>query len=107
MIIEFVYIGFNNIMLKLIFFSIFILCYINAVLQSQVENIGKPVTGPMPTGCDSVKALGWTQSAFYTVKGSGGKKINTVYCDFSKKTGMTGLQKNFVLLDHLLFVRLI
>lgn len=64
-----------------------------AALQSQRPNIatdGKPsVTGPMPTDCDGAKALGWTHSGFYTVKGSTAQ-LKTVYCNFTKIAGATG-----------------
>ena len=65
--------------------------FIIAALQSQLVNMGKPVAGPTPTGCDGVKTLGWTQSGFYTVKGNAGTKVNTVYCDFTKVQGVAGL----------------
>jgi hypothetical protein len=63
-----------------------------SALQSKVATIGKPVSGPVPTSCNDVQTLGWTQSGFYMVKGGNGNatKINTVYCDFTKARGATG-----------------
>jgi len=58
-------------------------------LQSQVNNIGKPVAGPVPTDCNGVKALGWTQSGYYTIKGSA-SQLKTVYCDFTKAPSIKG-----------------
>ena len=57
-------------------------------LQSQSGG-NQPVAGPIPTDCNGVKALGWTQSGFYTVKGSSTKLVS-IYCDFTKTTGATG-----------------
>jgi len=51
----------------------------------------KPVAGPTPTSCNGVQSLGWTQNGYYTVKGSIGTKINTVYCEITRANGVTGL----------------
>ena len=75
--------------------------YIIKALKSRVTyivNTVKPVAGPSPTGCNGVQALGWTQSGYYTVKGST-NKLNTVYCDFTKSTGSIG--SLMLLLNHL------
>ena len=60
--------------------------------------MGKAVPGSVPTGCVDIKALGWTKSGFYTAKSIKTNKIITVYCDFTKQSGTTGLA---MLLDHI------
>ena len=66
-----------------------ILLFINAVLQKQVANIGKPVEGPMPKDCLGVNALGWKKSGYYTVTGTS-SVYKTLYCDFTKAPGSSG-----------------
>ena len=55
-----------------------------------MTNIVKPVAGSIPTGCNDLQTLRWTLSGFYTVKGSA-NKVNTVYCNFTKASGVKGL----------------
>ena len=63
---------------------------IKTALQSKMMTIGKPMAGSIPTGCKDIQTLGWTLSGFYTVKGST-NKVSTVFCDFTKASGVKGL----------------
>ena len=54
---------------------------------------GKQVGGPIPSDCNGIKTLGWTQNGFYLVKGNvrsdqgqSSTRISIVYCDFNTNT---------------------
>ena len=62
-------------------------------MKAQVDAIGKPIVGPMPTDCDGIQALGWTLSGFYTTKHPNNKKVQTTYCDFTESPGTVNYEK--------------
>ena len=53
------------------------------------ECSGRTALTSMPTGCFDMFIAGNQISGFYTVKGSSTQLV-TVYCDFTKTTGVTG-----------------
>ena len=55
----------------------------------------------MATSCADLKQLGHLKNGFYTVKSpASSNKLITVYCDYTKEAGATGLLDSLFLLHY-------
>ena len=57
----------------------------------KLECSGKVEVKNMPSDCYELGLIGHSLSGFYSVKGKGGQKIETIYCDFNKAPTEKGI----------------
>ncbi|XP_046446328.1 uncharacterized protein LOC124195793 isoform X1 [Daphnia pulex] len=65
---------------------------VNRHTLGRFECSGKVVLNGMPSSCQDLWRIGYTLSGLYSIKGSSSKKVETVYCDFSKEPDNQGFQ---------------
>jgi hypothetical protein len=63
---------------------------VNRHTLGRFECSGKVVLNGMPSSCQDLWRIGYTLSGLYSIKGSSSKKVETVYCDFSKEPDNQG-----------------
>ena len=67
---------------------------VNRHTLGRFECSGKVALNGMPSSCQDLWRIGYTLSGLYSVKGPSSNKVETVYCDFSKKPGDEGAVLN-------------